>query len=133
MRKVVLSFLLCFFTINSYSQIFNIIEKSSLGTEERCSGTILQSAITKSIYIELSDMLNERFTILRKEQIDERTINYICKKSNSEPEFTKYGLKFKEYSIIKQKCNINPNVYFFEFPPLYDGQFRTIYKTKKTE
>lgn len=53
-------------------------------------------------------MLNKTFICVNKEQIDERTIQY--------------------GDIIKQKCNVGKNVYFFIFPPLYQGQGRTVYK-----
>lgn len=93
----------------------------------------------KTITIVLSDMLNQKFNITKKEQIDGRTIRYICTKetSNIGDDFEESknflgntSIHQRTYTIIKQKCNISENVYFFQFPQLYDGQGSTAYKTK---
>ena len=72
------------------------------------------------ISIHLSDMLEHEYQILDKEQIDERTIKY---------EFLDRNVEYKDCYIIKYKCPYGKNVYFFEFPPLYPKQGRTVYKT----
>ena len=55
-----------------------------------------------------------------------RTIKYICYR-NERPQ--SYDLT--KYEIIKYKCPYNTNVYFYTFPPLYENQGRTTYKTIK--
>lgn len=110
---------LCLITLNSFGQTYTykIVGKGNAGQYE-CSGTITQSEdrwgySTISIY--LSDMLKKTYYSLRPEQVDERTI------------------KYKDFfgQITKYKCPNAENVYFFTFPPLYDGQGYTTYKTIK--
>lgn len=121
--------LLFLVTITVAGQTFNnfkIVEKGNF-VYEKCSGVIserLGLGLFGEITITLSDMLEQKFIILEKEQIDERTIRYKCQKID-------LSYDIKRYDIIKQKCNINESVYFFSFPPLYDGNKTTIYKTIK--
>lgn len=128
------------FTFSTYSQNYTIVGKGNAG-KEMCSGYVCQNDYFKTISIVLSDMLSMSFIINKKEQIDERTIKYTCTKKidtldDSEYEiYTNFlgnsGIKQKKYTIVKQKCNISEKVYFFQFPPLYDGQGTTVYKTTK--
>lgn len=119
-------FLLIFFfllSINVFAQTFKIVGKGNSG-EFKCSGYIKQSGDNAgdNITIYLSDMLQYKYMILSKEQIDERTI--------------KYGIMDMDLDscnryIIKQKCPNGKYTYFFEFPPLYSKQGRTVYKAVK--
>lgn len=114
---------------------FEIVGKGDSG-QLKCSGTISETfgmSLYGSIKITLSDMLEQEFRIVEKEQIDERTIKYHCEKSGVlDWEKNSIGnMQSRRYFIIKQKCNINENVYFFQFPALYEGQGTTVYKTRK--
>lgn len=119
-------FLLIFFfllSVNVFAQTFKIVGKGNSG-ETKCSGYIEQSGdnVGDSFTIHLSDMLQHKYIILSKEQIDERTIKYSIMNMDLD--------SYNRY-IIKQKCPNGKYTYFFEFPPLYSKQSRTVYKTVK--
>ena len=71
-------------------------------------------------------MLEAVFEISSKEQIDERTIRYCSYRKDG-----KYGLT--PYYIYKYKCPYGKNIYFFQFPPLYNNQGTTVYKAVKQD
>lgn len=119
-------FLLIFFFLlsaNVFAQTFKIVGKGNSG-ETKCSGYIYQSdnGGFHKISIHLSDMLEHEYQISGKEQKDERTIKYTFLDSN---------MKYDDSYIIKYKCPYGKYVYFFEFPPLYPKQGRTVYKAVK--
>lgn len=119
-------FLLIFFyflSVNVFAQTFKIVGKGNSG-EFKCSGYIEQSGDNAgdNITIHLSDMLQHKYMILSKEQIDEKTIKYSIMDMN---------LDSRNRYIIKQKCPNGKYTYFFEFPPLYSKQGRTVYKAVK--
>lgn len=121
MKKIVPFIVFIILTLNASAQTYRIIGKGNSG-ETKCSGYIRQNEDSftgeGSFTIRLSDMLERTYRIWEKEQIDERTI--------------KYKVFDKELNhIIKQKCPNGKYVYFFEFPPLYPKQSRTIYKAAK--
>lgn len=104
---------------------YKIVGKGNAG-EYKCSGKVVEEPWgypPNSIQIILSDMLEAVFNIASKEQIDERTIRYICYKNND------YSLE--KYIIIKHKCPYGKDVYFYSFPPLYNGDAVNVYKTIK--
>lgn len=124
MKKMYMLFLLLsLLTINCYSQTFNIVGKGVSG-KTRCSGYIEQSGEDFGDYftIYLSDILQHKYQILNKEQIDKRTIKY---------NIIDINLDNDNCYIIKQKCPNGKYTYFFEFPPLYSKQGRTVYKAVK--
>ena len=120
---VLITSLLCAYAWTDYT----IIGKGSSG-EYKCSGRITENPFGychNSIEIVISDMLEAVFEIDSKEQIDEKTIKLVCHRAKT--------YFWDEYIIYKQKCPNGRNVYFFEFPPLYNNQGRTVYKTIKKE
>ena len=123
MKKILFLLFLSLLAINGFSQTFEIIGKGNSG-ETKCSGYIHQSdnGVFDKISIHLSDMLEHEYQISGKEQIDERTIKYTFLDSN---------VKYSDSYIIKYKCPYGKYVYFFEFPPLYSKQGRTVYKVVK--
>lgn len=123
MKKILYLLLLSLLTIKGFSQTFKIVGKGNSG-ETKCSGYIYQSdnGLFHKISIHLSDMLEHEYQILDKEQKDERTIKYTLLDSN---------MKYSDRYIIKYKCPYGKYVYFFEFPPLYPKQGRTVYKAVK--
>lgn len=125
MKKIVFLLFLSLMTINGFSQTFKIVGKGNSG-ETKCSGYIKQSGENAgdSFTIHLSDMLQHKYTVLSKEQIDERTIKYSIMDMDLDS-----GNRY----IIKQKCPNGKYVYFFEFPPLYSKQGRTVYKAVKEQ
>ena len=142
---IILSF--CFFY--SFSQHFGtsyeIIGKGASG-EKKCKGSItecppnsiLNQSFDEVINIYLSDMLNANFKIVKKQQVDDRTIKLLCIKKDGDItsyiKVDKAGILSSNYDeIIKYKCPYGKNVYFFTFPPLYEGQGKITYKTIKNE
>lgn len=123
MKKILFLLFLSLLVINGGSQTFKIVGKGNSG-ETKCSGYIEQSGdnVGDSFTIHLSDMLQHKYIILSKEQIDERTIKYSIMNMDLD--------SYNRY-IIKQKCPNGKYTYFFEFPPLYSKQSRTVYKTVK--
>lgn len=123
MKKILFLLFLSLLVINGVSQTFKIVGKGNSG-ETKCSGYIEQSGdnVGDSFTIHLSDMLQHKYIILSKEQIDERTIKYSIMNMDLD--------SYNRY-IIKQKYPNGKYTYFFEFPPLYSKQSRTIYKTVK--
>lgn len=104
---------------------YTIVGKGSSG-QFKCNGKIVEEPFgykPNSIQIILSDMLDVVFNIATKEQIDERTIRYVCYKDGD------YSLE--KYTIIKYKCPNGKDVYFYSFPALYNGDNKTTYKTIK--
>ncbi len=129
MKKYLFALLMVLATINSYGQViglglgtkYTIVGKGSNGSIQ-CSGYIIESPglgmnSAPSFKLYLSDMLEKDFSTSKKTQVDERTIKY-----------TGGGLLEPQYEITKYKCPYGENVYFFTFPPLYDGQGYTTYK-----
>ena len=117
-------FILMFFFLLSakvFAQTFKIVGKGNSG-EIKCSGYIEQydNYVGSCFTIHLTDMLEQEYKVLSKEQIDEKTIKYEVIDANHKSNY-----------IIKQKCPYGKYVYFFEFPPLYSKQNRTIYKVVK--
>lgn len=89
-----------------------------------CSGQIVEDPdIHKRIDIFLSNNLSAAFEIADKKQIDERTVIYTCYKKGT------YDLK--KYDIIKYRSPYGANLFFFTFPPLYDGNTEIMYKALK--
>lgn len=121
MKKKLFLLFLSLLAINCFSQTFKILGKGSSG-EIKCSGYIEQydNYVGSSFTIHLTDMLEQEYKVLSKEQIDEKTIKYEV-----------FDANYKSNYIIKQKCPYGKYVYFFEFPPLYSKQNRTIYKVVK--
>lgn len=104
---------------------YTIVGKGNAG-EHKCSGKVIENPFgyrLNSIQIILSDMLKCVFNIAEKEQVDERTIRYICYKDGD------YSLE--KYVIVKYKCPYGKDVYFFSFPALYNGDRETTYKVIK--
>lgn len=118
MKKILILALFSFFMTGLLAQTFKIVGKGNSG-EIKCSGYIEQydNYVGSSLTIYLTDMLKQEYKVLSKEQIDEKTIKYVVIDAN-----------YKSDYIIKQKCPYGKYVYFFEFPPLYSKQNRTIYK-----
>ncbi len=132
MKKILsFAFLMVFVAVNCYGQIdfgemqkqmygtrYTIVGKGSSGSIQ-CSGYIIEKpyALGATFKIYLSDMLEQSFSPMQKTQVDERTIKY-----------TGGGGWEPQYEITKYKCPYGENVYFFTFPPLYDGQGYTTYK-----
>lgn len=123
MKKILLSLLFLLGVTNIFAQTYKIVGKGNSG-KTKCSGYIEQSGdgVGGSFTIHLSDMLQHKYMILMKEQIDERTIKY---------SFMDTDLDSRNCYIIKQKCPNGKYTYFFEFPPLYPKQGRTVYKAVK--
>lgn len=126
MKQIISSIFLCLcaFTASAWTN-YTIIGKGNSG-QYKCDGKIVEDPFgykPNSIQIILSDMLEAVFNIATKEQIDERTIRYICYKNGD------YSLD--KYIIIKYKCPYGKNVYFYSFPALYRGDKETTYKTIK--
>lgn len=110
-------------------QVFDIVGKGKSNVTQ-CSGRIWkyieESGI--SFAIQLSDMPDDEnfeYETSTKKQIDKNTIRYNISKG--------LNLKQEDCYIIEQKHSTEKNIYFFEFPPLYSSQGRTIYKTVKKE
>ena len=110
-------------------QVFDIVGKGKSDVTQ-CSGRIWkyieESGI--SFAIQLSDMPDDEdfeYGTSTKEQIDKNTIRYNISEG--------LNLKQEDCYIIEQKHSTEKNVYFFEFPPLYPSQGRTMYKTVKKE
>lgn len=110
-------------------QVFDIVGKGKSDVTQ-CSGRIWkyieESGI--SFVIQLSDMPDDEdfeYGTSTKEQIDKNTIRYNISEG--------LNLKQEDCYIIEQKHSTEKNVYFFEFPPLYPSQGRTMYKTVKKE
>ena len=104
---------------------YTIVGKGNSG-EYKCSGKVVEDPFgyrPNSIQIILSDMLECVFNIATKEQVDERTIRYICYKDGD------YSLE--KYVIVKYKCPYGKDVYFYSFPALYNGDKETTYKVIK--
>lgn len=125
MRKTLITIIFSILALNCSAQTYKIIGKGNSG-ETKCSGYIKQSGENAgdSFTIHLSDMLQHKYTVLSKEQIDERTIKYSIMDMDLDS-----GNRY----IIKQKCPNGKYVYFFEFPPLYSKQGRTVYKAVKEQ
>lgn len=125
MGKILITIIFSILALNCSAQTYKIIGKGNSG-ETECSGYIKQSGENAgdSFTIHLSDMLQHKYTVLSKEQIDERTIKYSIMDMDLDS-----GNRY----IIKQKCPNGKYVYFFEFPPLYSKQGRTVYKTVKEQ
>lgn len=121
MKKILFLSLFSLLAINVFSQTFTIVGKGRSGGIE-CSGQIVQydAPVGSNFTIHLTDMLEQEYTVMGKEQIDEKTIRYEVIDAN-----------YNSSYIIKQKCPYGKYVYFFEFPPLYSKQGRTIYKAVK--
>lgn len=125
--KILISISLLFLSVLSAKAWINyeIVGKGDTG-QYKCSGKVVEDPWgykPNSIQIIMSDMLEATFSIASKEQIDERTIKFICYKDGT------YNLD--KYIIIKYKCPYGKDVYFFTFPALYNGDKNTTYKTIK--
>lgn len=110
-------------------QVFDVVGKGKSDVTQ-CSGRIWkyieESGI--SFAIQLSDMSDDEdfeYETSTKKQIDKNTIRYNISEG--------LNLKQEDCYIIEQKHPTEKNVYFFEFPPLYPSQGRTMYKTVKKE
>ena len=123
-RILAIALLLCSILSTKAWITYEIAGKGNTG-QYKCSGKIVEDPWgyrPNSIQIILSEMLEATFNIASKEQIDQRTIKYICYKVDST-----YNLD--KYIIIKYKCPYGKDVYFFTFPALYNGDKDTTYKT----
>ena len=127
MKKSILTFFVFLLPIMSYCREYNtftIVGKGDSGQYE-CKGEIKQEedsgfGYSGNIEISISDMITKRFHIEKREIKDEKTIIYTTSDEN-----------WKKDYIVKYKCPYGKDVYFFVFPPLYNGQGRTTYKAKK--
>jgi len=132
MKKFVVTMLFSLIVLSAFCQNpktrYDIVGKGSSG-QYKCSGYVIEDTFFKTIEVYISDMLNRKFSINKKVQVNESTIKYIC--GNTLEDMEAYGIQ-TEYTVIKQKCPNGKDVYFFEFPPLYDGQGRTVYKVKRS-
>ena len=115
MKRILFLSFFSLLAINVFSTTFTIVGKGSSG-ESKCSGYIRQYG--NKITIHLTDMLEEEYTIISKDQIDENTIIYTV------------NIYSRAY-IKKWKSSYDSDVYYFEFPPLYPQQGRTTYKAVK--
>lgn len=100
MKTSILAMFLTLISLSGFCQSFTIVGKGNAG-ETKCTGSIRQSSnVQDYIYIELSDMLNRKFNIFSKEQINERTIRY---------KFYDFESSTQGY-IVKYKCPYGKDV-----------------------
>ena len=116
--------LLSLVAVSAYSAYYTIVGKGNSG-QTKCSGYVIENTLFNTIELHISDMLNQKYSIYKKVQVNENTIKYECGLYNE--------ISLEKYIIRKQKCPNGKSVYFFEFPPLYEGQGRTVYKVVKEE
>lgn len=108
---------------------YQILGKGSDG-KVACGGYISIKKSSRTCYlisIYIDDIQNKSWETLDKKIVDERTVSFPT------PDFTQkdeHGLP-TWYDIVVQKCNVNPNVYYFVLPKLYGGKGTEIYKTQK--
>lgn len=128
MKKFFVTFLLSLVAVSAYcfgtGTYYTIVGKGSSG-QTKCSGHVIEDTFFKTIELYVSDMLNQKYYVYEKVQVNENTVKYVCDKENT--------ITYDHLIIFKQKCPNGMNVYFFEFPPLYEGQGRTVYKVVKSE
>ena len=119
-----MTFLLSIFAYTGYSQTYKIVGKGNSG-QYQCSGYVSEDSFFKTITLYVSDMLNHKYSIKKKVQVNDNTIRYVCTEYELQ-DFVDSGMK--NFYIIKQKCPNGKNTYFYQFPPLYKGQGSTVYK-----
>ena len=153
MKKLILSLLFIVVTIVNVSSQLKISRAQGIKMEHHAingtvyfinsedNGYILQDDNYGSgfITIVISDMLSAKFSIDKIEQIDRYTIRYKCHRSDKQPTLKTYpngmlgGLEYEEGYIIKQKCKNGTKTYFWQFPPLYEGDKTTVYTTVRDD
>lgn len=130
MKKLLFSFVMMLFVHTIYGQTFSIIGKGSSG-EKKCSGKI---AVSNSYLGNSGNISISEDTWIEpiyyhgcdKSRIDSRTLKY---------EFVEYWKENRKKEdkiiIIMQKCDIDPNVYFFQVRSNGVIPSATTYKTIK--
>ena len=122
MKKLFITLLLSLVAVSAYSEYYTIVGKGNSG-QTKCSGYVIEDTFFNTIDLHISDMLNQKYRIEKKVQVNENTIKYVCGLYDE--------LSLEKYIIIKNKCPNGKYVYFFDFPPMYEGQGRTVYKVVK--
>lgn len=129
MKKIFILLLGLIFCNTCLAQRYEIIGKGETG-QTPCGGYIYvftQGQESYEIKIEIDDIQNKSWDFLRRKIINERTVAFFYA-----VDFRLPGDKSEPKPLIyMQKCDINPNVYFFVLPKLFGDDGTEIYKTRK--